>query len=91
MLSGLLRMLWEWFSIMMRLLELPNNTWQMITLGAYILPSIPQKRFMPSWLKKNSKNQQDLESRGDSECVKKQDKTTQHRCVQLMSSRRASL
>jgi hypothetical protein len=46
---------------------------------------------MPSWLKKNSKNQQDLESRGDSECVKKQDKTTQHRCVRLMSSRRASL
>lgn len=89
MLSGWLKMLLVLFSIMMRLLELLNNTQQMIILGAYILRSIPQKRFMQSWLKKNLKSKQDSESKEVFECVRKQDKTTQHRCVQLMSSRGA--
>ena len=43
MLSGELKMLSVLFSIMMQLLELLNNTLQMIILGDYILHSIPQK------------------------------------------------
>ncbi len=89
MLSGWLKMLLVLFSTMMQLLELLSNTLQMIILGAYILRSIPQKRFMQSWSKKNLKSKQDSESKEAFECVKKQDKTTQHRCVQLMSSRGA--
>jgi hypothetical protein len=61
----------------------------MIILGDYILHSIPQKRFMQSWLKKNLKSKQDSESKEAFECVRKQGKMTQHRCVQLMSSRGA--
>ena len=44
---------------------------------------------MQSWLKKNLKSIQDSESKEAFECVRKQAKTTQHRCVQLMSSRGA--
>jgi len=62
MLSGWLKMLLLLFSTMMQLLELLSNTLQMIILGAYILRSIPQKRFMQSWSKKNLKSKQDSES-----------------------------
>jgi len=75
------------FNIMMQLLELLSNTLQMIILGAYILHLIPQKSFIQNWLKKSLESKQDLELKEVFECVKKQDKMTQHKCVQLMSSR----
>lgn len=87
MLNGWLKMLLVLFNIMMQLLELLSNTLQMIILGAYILHLIPQKRFIQNWLKKSLESKQDLELKEVFECVKKQDKMTQHKCVQLMSSR----